>query len=228
MAGVRVKLCGMMTPADAAAAAEAGADAIGMILHANAPRRISPEVAAEIVRILPPFVLPVGVFVDAGDQIVLDTAKRLGLATVQLHGCETPADVATIAPLRVIKAVKVAAATIRQTLAGWREAVAAGEITNLSALLLEAPTAAAGGTGEENDFGLIETLLGEGAFAGLPPIIVAGGLRPDNVGPVVRRLRPYGVDVSSGIEESRGKKSLAKMRAFAANANSGSSPCRGG
>jgi phosphoribosylanthranilate isomerase len=117
-------------------------------------------------------------------------------------------------PFKVIKAIKCDARTIRPTLQEWRAAYQAGELPNLAALLLEAPTAAAGGTGEANDFALIRMLQCEGAFDGLPGIIVAGGLRPESVASVVRGLRPYAVDVSSGIEETFGRKSPALIRRF--------------
>ena len=205
----------MMRPADARAAADAGADAIGMILHANAKRKIDHDTAAAIVAVLPAYVTAVGVFVDAPPQVVKQTAAALSLNTVQLHGNETIDDVAACSPLKVIKAIKVDPQAIGVMLDDWREAYQTGRCPNLVALLLETPVAgAAGGTGVVNDFPFIRRLLYEGAFDGLPPIVVSGGLTPDNVGEVVRLLHPYAVDVSSGIEETFGEKSIAKMRTF--------------
>jgi phosphoribosylanthranilate isomerase len=209
----RIKLCGMTTPDDALAAAGAGADAVGMILHAPKARRlISLDAAAAIIKSLPPYVDPVGVFVDAG-PFAADAVSWLGLSTAQFHGDESPADVDAAAPARVLKAVKMHARTIAATLANWRSS----RPRNLAGLLLEAPTLEAGGTGVANDFGLIKRLQDEDALAALPPIIVSGGLTPGNVGDVVRLLRPYAVDVSSGIEGSvYGRKDVKKMQDFVA------------
>lgn len=209
----------MMRPADARAAADAGADAIGMILHANARRKIDIPTASAIVAALPPYVTPVGVFVDAPPQLIKQMAQAVGLTTVQLHGAETIDDVAACAPLRVIKAIKVDPGSIRVMLDDWRDAAARGRCPNLIAILLETPVIGqSGGTGKANDFPLIRTLIDEGAFEGLPPIVVSGGLQPENVGAVVELLRPFAVDVSSGIEgETLGKKSVDKMRAFVTN-----------
>lgn len=211
----------MMRPADARAAADAGADAIGMILHANARRKIDLATAAQIVSVLPPYVSPVGVFVDAPPQEVKETAQTVGLTTVQLHGNETIDDVAACAPLRVIKAIKVDPQAIRVMLDDWRDAMARQRCPNLIALLLETPVAGqSGGTGQTNDFPLIRRLQDEGAFNGLPEIVISGGLTPENVGAVVDLLHPYAVDVSSGIEgDTYGVKSVEKMRVFVQNAS---------
>ena len=218
MVRTRIKFCGMMTIADAHAAAQAGADAVGMILHSETRRKIEIDLARQIVEILPPFVTPVGVFVDAPAQRIINVAQRVELRTVQLHGNETTACVAAVAPIKVIKAIKTNIQTVREVLAKWKEDFATGELANLDAILLEAPVAAPGGTGAENDFDLVAQLQAEGAFGGLPPMIVAGGLRPENVQGVVEKLRPYGVDVSTGIEDQSGKKSLPLMQAFAEGA----------
>jgi phosphoribosylanthranilate isomerase len=203
-----------MTAADAGAAVAAGADAIGMILHANARRRIDPDVATGIVAAAGPFVTTVGVFVDLEPERILEIAEALSLGAVQLHGRETPADAEALRPFKIIKAIKCDAGTIRASLDDWRSSYAAGELPNLAAILLETPSAEGGGTGEANDFALIASLRDEGAFAGLPPVIVAGGLRPDNAARVARVLSPYAVDVSTGIEESFGRKSPELMRRF--------------
>lgn len=209
----------MMTASDARAAANAGADAIGMILHADARRRIDADVAKQITGVLPPYVTAIGVFVDALPQRVLELARELSITTVQFHGHETIDDIVAVAPLKVIKAIKADRATIRPTLFEWRELCAAGRCPNLVGLLLESPVVgASGGTGVANDFELIRELQSERAFDGLPPVIVSGGLTPGNVSDVVRLLHPYAVDVSSGIESSYGHKSVEKMRAFVRNA----------
>ena len=213
MSRTRVKFCGVMRPADARAAADAGADAVGMILHADARRLIDPMTAAAIVSVLPPYVSPVGVFVDAPVAQVRTLAKFLGLAHVQLHGNETPEMVAELHDVRVVKVLK-AGPTLAADLEIWRRAVYAGELRNLAGLLLD--SAGGGGTGHVNDFATLHAMTRQGDFDGLPPITVAGGLRPENVGAVVADLRPYAVDTSSGIEAIFGEKSVEKMRAFVA------------
>ncbi|MDB5328590.1 MAG: N-(5-phosphoribosyl)anthranilate isomerase [Phycisphaerales bacterium] len=211
MPRLRVKYCGIMSVTDALAAADAGADAVGMILHANARRQIDVTTAAAIVVVLPPYVTPVGLFVDAPAATVLSIASSVGINMVQFHGNEKPKDVGEIKTLRVIKALKVDA-RIEETLGEWREAYAAGTISNLIGLLLDG--ASGGGTGEANDFGRIHDLQRRGLLTGLPPIIIAGGLTPENIASVVQLLRPFAVDTSSGIEAEYGKKSPQKMNAF--------------
>src|SRR5688572_31963033 len=103
----RIKICGVCRPEDAALAARAGADAIGMVFHPPSPRRIDTERAREVMAALPPFVTPVGLFVDADLETVREQARQLGLQYVQLHGDETPEQVAALSPLMVIKAVRV-------------------------------------------------------------------------------------------------------------------------
>lgn len=208
----------MMSQSDALAAVHAGADAIGMILHANAKRRIEIELARQIVQTLPPYVMPVGVFVDLVPARVIDIANEVGLSTVQFHGNETLADFQSAGRLKIIKAIRVDRATILPALAEWRDAYQSGKCDNLIGILLEsAVKGASGGTGVENDFDLIDQLQQTGAFVGLPPIILSGGLTPDNVQQQVARLHPYAVDVSSGIESTFGVKSVDKMTRFVAN-----------
>ena len=206
----------MMSPTDAAAAADAGADAIGLILHAPGARRLIDTAAAkQIIAALPPYVMPVGVFVDASAQRVREIAAELSLTTVQLHGDETPTEAAACG-VRVIKSVKVDA-DVEATLTVWRSAIDAGVCTNVIALLLETAVAGhAGGTGIANDFDRIARLRADGKFNGLPPIVLSGGLKPETVAAAIAAVRPYAVDVSSGIEAVFGQKSLEKMRHFAA------------
>jgi phosphoribosylanthranilate isomerase len=203
----RVKICGITRPEDALAAANAGADAIGIVLYKAAPRCVSIETAQQILRILPPFVTPVGLFVDATAAEIMETARRLGLRHVQLHGNEPPQILAALKGSAVIKAIRVAADGLGAELSKWREA---------SGLVLETAGASMGGSGVENDWSLIAKHQKAGAFANLPPLIVAGGLNPQNVAGVVRDLRPWAVDVSSGVERVRGQKSPELIQAFIA------------
>ena len=212
MRRTRVKICGVMRPEDAAAACAHGADAIGMIFHPASPRNISIERARLVTERVAPFVTPVGVFVDATPAQVQDVAAALGLRVVQLNGKETPADVELLAPLRVIKAIRVVRGQLAAALTPW-----AG-VKNLIGVLMEpGGTNAPGGTGVANDWAAVTDAQRAGAFANLPPVIAAGGLKPENVAEVVRNVRPFAVDVSSGVEIERGVKSAEKIATFVQN-----------
>ena len=217
MQRTRIKICGVRRPEDALAAARAGADAIGLVFHPAAPRHVTVEQAREILAALPAFVTPVGLFVDAELETLRRTVADLHLRHVQLHGHETPEYVAALRQLAVIKAVRVDPAAFGETLAGWRHAVQTLRLTNLKGLVLEtAGTAQPGGTGVPNDWRTVREHQAGGGFAGLPPIIAAGGLTPETAGAVVRDVRPWAVDVSSGVEESLGEKSPERIAAFVA------------
>ena len=211
MSRVRIKICGVTRAQDAAAAADSGADAIGMIFHPPAPRNISTDRAREILAALPPFVTPVGVFVDSAAEEILDVAALLGLRTVQLNGEHTPDDVAELEGLIVIKAVRVTREGLQRQLSLWRSL----RPRNLTALVMEpGNTGEAGGSGVANDWPAIAAAISASDFADLPPLIAAGGLKADTVADVVRQLHPYAVDVSSGVEESLGVKSASKINEF--------------
>jgi len=208
-------MCGMMRVDDAKAAVASGADAVGMIFHSASARNISVDHARKIVSVLGPFVTPVGVFVDALASKVMEIAAELGLQTVQLNGQEPVERIAQLRKqkLKIIKAVKVDA-RLEQELERWREAMSlVGDM--LAGLVLETGgTPVPGGSGMANDWGRIIALADKGAFNGLPPIIAAGGLDATNVGEVVKGLRPWAVDVSSGVESGLGHKSSEKMEEF--------------
>ena len=210
----RIKICGIMRPEDAAAAAAAGADAIGMAFYAKAARNVSIERAKEIFSILPPFVSAVGIFVDAEAAHILDVANTLGLRLVQLNGHEPPVLLTELRGLHAIKAVRVDE-RLPETLAIWRRATVEMNLANLRGIVLETGnTREAGGTGVPNDWAAIQRHRDAGAIEGLPQLIAAGGLTPETVGDVVRSLRPWAVDVSSGVESSKGVKSVEKIQAF--------------
>jgi phosphoribosylanthranilate isomerase len=214
----RIKICGVTRVEDAVAAARAGADAVGMVFYKPAPRCITEERAWEILAALPPFVTPVGLFVDAPVQEVSHTARDLRLRHIQLHGHEDAATLRALDGFTILKAVRVARETFRAELDGWRREIARGGLTHLRGLVLET-AGSQGGTGTANDWEFVKTCQAEGAFDGLPPIIAAGGLSPQNVAAVVRDLRPWAVDVSSGVEASKGVKSPEKIAAFAEAVN---------
>ena len=206
----RIKICGITRPEDAAAAVEAGADAIGMILHSAAPRQISAAVAERIANEVPDEIDVVGVFVDAPPTLIIEMADVLELDQVQLHGNESPDIMPALAGLTVIKAIH-GKNDLTMEVSRWR--VVAG----VRALLLETERGAhAGGNGLESDWDALAALLDGPDPLDRGAVVVAGGLRAENVTEVIRRLRPWSVDVSSGVERSLGLKSVEKMRAFCA------------
>jgi phosphoribosylanthranilate isomerase len=209
----RVKICGIGHVDDALAAARAGADAVGLVFHPPAPRNITPQRAGEILAALPPFVTPVAVFVDLAPARIIDAARSLNVRHVQLNGSETPDQVASLREFTVVKALRVDPDTFGQELDTWRQAIPRLRLTNLQGFVLESAHTT-GGSGKPNNWELIAHHRQRGDFIGLPPLIAAGGLTPDNVTDVIKTLRPWAVDVSSGVEISKGKKSPEKIESF--------------
>lgn len=198
MATTRVKICGITNIDDARYAVSAGADALGFVFYRNSPRYISPAAVAEIVAQLPPFVTTVGLFVNADSNEIQRTMKTAGLNIVQLHGDEPPEECA-VSSYPVIKAIRV---KNPESLNGVDRYAVAG-------LLLDAwNDSHYGGTGETFDWQLAKRLA-----AGLP-LILAGGLTPDNVAAAITTVHPYAVDVSSGVESSPGNKDHDKIYQF--------------
>src|SRR5687767_10205118 len=149
----RIKICGVCRAADAAIAARAGADAIGMVFHPAASRYISIERAREILAALPPFVTAVGLFVDASTETIRHTARELGLRHVQLHGDEKPEQIRELSPLTIIKAIRVEGDRLADDLNSWRDAIRALKLTNLAGFVLDtAGTGKPGGAGVANDW----------------------------------------------------------------------------
>jgi phosphoribosylanthranilate isomerase len=209
-----VKICGVMRPEDAAAACRHGADAIGMVFHAAQRRNVSIDRARQIIAAMTPFVTPIGLFVDSSPQAILDTTATLGIRTVQLNGEESPEDVAELAGLSVIRAIRVSRGELQQQLTMWRK----NRPPNLMAVVMEpGGTGMPGGSGVANDWTEVKAAQDGGAFEGLP-LIAAGGLKPETVGQVVKEIQPYAVDVSSGVESELGVKSEEKIRDFIAAA----------
>ncbi|HJK91310.1 MAG TPA: phosphoribosylanthranilate isomerase [Polyangiaceae bacterium LLY-WYZ-15_(1-7)] len=196
---VQVKICGVRTLEDAAACVEAGADAIGLNFWAGTPRRVDVETARAIVQALGERVSFVGVFVDAGEARIRAVREATGIRWVQLHGEEPPALVEALLP-EAYKAVGVAQASDVEAALAYP-----GE-----QLLLDArvPGAMPGGTGARFDWELAVEV------ASLRKLTLAGGLHPGNVAEAVRRVRPFRVDVASGVEAAPGVKDAAKVRAF--------------
>ena len=213
MGRTRIKICGISRPQDAAAAVAAGADAVGMVFVPSAVRNCPADIARQIVDGIPAFVTPVGLFVDAPVAAIREMARALRLSTLQLHGQESPQTVAELAEFSVLKVIHVEAGTLDATLTKWRDARAG--VANLRGIVLET-AGTSGGSGQENDWEAIRLAKERGSFEGLPPIILAGGLHPGNVADVVRMLRPWAVDVSSGVEAVKGEKSPEYMGEFVA------------
>ncbi len=194
----KIKICGITNIEDALFTAEAGADALGFVFYEKSPRYVHPEKVAKIVSELPPFVTTVGLFVNAAPDTIKQTMRMAGLGVVQLHGDESPDD-CILNPYPVIKAVRV------------KDADSLTGIDNypVSALLLDAwNDQHYGGTGEIFDWQLVKKQTGR------IPLILAGGLKPENVAEAIRVVHPYAVDVSSGVEKSPGKKDHDKVRQF--------------
>jgi phosphoribosylanthranilate isomerase len=204
---VRVKICGITRSEDLHAACNAGADALGFVFHAASPRNLSPAAAAALVREMPPFVQSVGLFVNAEPGFVAAVLAAVPLDLLQFHGDEAPPECARYGR-PYIKAVRVNRETDLLKCAADFDAA--------RALLLDAfVPGVAGGTGERFDWNLIP--------AELPKrIVLSGGLTPDSVGEAVRRVRPWAVDVSSGVEAVKGIKDARKMAQFIAKAKEAS------
>ena len=199
---IKVKVCGITNAEDALAAVEAGADALGFIFYEKSPRYVVPAIAASIIAELPPLVTPVGVFVNEGMATVRSIMDTCGLAMAQLHGDENVSYCRELAR-PAMKALRV---KDRGSLLALAEYRGRGGVRGF--VLDTFSELAYGGTGQITDWGLAADV------AKSTPILLAGGLTPDNVAEAIRTVRPYGVDVSSGVESVPGKKDHAKMRAF--------------
>ena len=195
----RVKICGITSVADGQMVAEAGADMIGLMFYERSPRNITLPAAVEISRALPPFVMRAGVFVNPEPEFVLRAIAECGLHLLQFHGDET-SEFCTQFGLMSLKAVRVRAAESIAQLADY----------HTDAFLLDAHSSnGLGGTGETFNWDLALEAQKFGK-----PIFLAGGLTPENVADAVRQVKPFGVDVSSGVESGPGKKDAPKVRAF--------------
>ena len=196
---VRIKICGIMNKEDAIAAAHFGADALGFVF-ATSPRKVSAESAREIIKILPPFVKTVGVFVDEDPERVSSIAARCGLDILQFHGSESVGYCNSF-NRRVIKAVRMQSRDELKNLSNYVDVV--------DGLLLDTYVPnKLGGTGITFDWELAVEARKYGR------IILAGGLNPENVAAAIRMVKPYAVDASSGLERSPGVKDHEKMAQF--------------
>lgn len=202
MNGIKVKICGITNPDDAAAAVEAGADALGFICYRKSPRYVEAEEIKRIVAGLPPFVLTVGVFVNEESKAVRDVMDACGLAIAQLHGDETAGYCETLGR-PVLRALRLQNRSSLLQLAEYRgRAGVRGFVVDAFSKEMY------GGTGQVVDWELAAEV------ARAAPIVLAGGLVAENVEEAIRKVRPYGVDVSSGVEGSPGRKDHRKLAAF--------------
>jgi len=200
---IKVKICGITSTEDAATAVAAGADLLGLVFHEPSPRHVSLETAEAIARAIPPYVLRVGLFVNPGPQAVAEAIVRCGLQMLQFHGDESPEFCGKFG-MMTMKAFRVAG---EETLEGLTRYAT-------DAWLLDAYAPGKfGGTGQTFDWGLAAKAVQLGR-----PVFLAGGLTPANVADAVRTVRPYGVDVSGGVERAPGRKDPDKVRAFIASA----------
>ncbi|XAL99225.1 phosphoribosylanthranilate isomerase [Phycisphaeraceae bacterium D3-23] len=200
MTRTRIKICGIKDEAMARAAVDAGADAAGLVFVEASPRYVEVPDAARVVASLPPFVEPVGLFVDDEAEHILRVCHATGVHTVQLHGHESIALLDELPGLRIIKALAFDPDRLDTALAWDAD-------PRVCALLFDA---AAGGSGETIDWHALAAV--QPGFT--KPIIIAGGLTPENVAEAVEVVRPYAVDVSSGVESSRGVKDAGRIAAF--------------
>ena len=216
---VQVKICGIKKEEDAKWAVSLGADMLGFIFYKESPRYISVQLARKLIKGFPPFVLPVGVFVDEQPDLIRKTVKSCGLRMVQLHGNETPefclnlkTVLSNFPEVKIIKAFRVQNESVLQ-LQSFREPTPAADFFLLDAYKEGVP----GGTGETFDWELAVKAKEYG------PIFLSGGLNPDNVIKAIETVKPYAVDVASGVEAdgmATGRKDYEKMKLFIKRAKS--------
>jgi len=205
---IKIKICGITNLEDALAAADAGADALGFNFYKKSPRCIEPDKAAEIIEQLPPFIVPVGVFVNEREDRIREIQARTLIQVVQLHGDESP-DFCQRFGGRVIKAFQVKDKESIKHLAHY----------HVGALLLDSyRDGVRGGTGVTFDWHLAVVAKTFGK------VILAGGLTPENVAEAVKLVQPYGVDVAGGVERDKGVKDHAMVRKFIVEVRRASRP----
>jgi phosphoribosylanthranilate isomerase len=195
----RIKICGITRAADALAVAASGADALGLVFYTKSPRHVTLQQAREVARAVPPFVTTVGLFVNPAESEVREVLRQVPLDVLQFHGEEAPEFCAQFGR-PYLKAIRVRP--------GVNLVECAARYVGAQGLLLDAYVEGThGGTGASFDWGLIPREL-------TLPVILSGGLDAGNVAEAVRQVRPYAVDVSSGVEASKGIKDAAKVAAF--------------
>ena len=201
----KVKICGFTNAENAQQAALVGVDAIGMVFYDKSPRHVNIDAAREIVAALPPFVNRVGLFVNANPSLIDEVLCEVALDTLQFHGDETVNECMQY-NMPFIKSVRVSSETDLNKISN--------DFSKASALLLDSYSFNTyGGTGKPFDWSLacVEIDL---------PVILAGGLNPDNVAEAISQVKPYAVDTSSGVESAKGVKDIDKIKSFISNIRS--------
>ncbi len=205
----RIKICGLTRNEDLLAAVNAGADAVGLVFYPKSPRHIAPENAARLVAGLPPFVTTAGLFVNASEQEVKSVVAQVPVSLLQFHGDETPGQCVSIAEAvnrPFVRAVRVNTEMTGADLLKYEQQYRAASRL-FSGLLLDAFVEGYGGGGKVFDWSLIPKELA-------PRVVLSGGLSVQNATEAVLQVRPYAVDISSGVEQSKGIKDPAKIRDF--------------
>lgn len=201
MSTPRIKICGLTRLADLYAAVDAGVDALGLVFYPPSPRHVDLPTAEALARAVPPLVSVVGLFVNAEPQRVRETLAAVPIHLLQFHGDEDDAYCRQF-DRPFVKAARVKAGATQADLVQYAAAFPAAQ-----AILLDAFVDGYGGAGQSFDWSVVPSSLSR-------PIILSGGLDPDNVGEAIRRVRPAAVDVSSGVEAARGIKDAVRIRAF--------------
>ena len=201
---MRIKICGITTPADAIAAIDAGVDAIGFNFYPPSPRYIAPQSLARWINQLPPFVITVAVLVNPSKQDIEAVEDMMTINLWQLHGHESPSYCASLKPRRIIKALRITSSAD----------FGLAQDFCVTSLLIDAPTPLLGGSGQTCDWSLARHFCQHSRI----PVILSGGLTPDNVAQAILTVRPHAIDVCSGVESTPGKKDPIKMRDFIASA----------
>src|SRR2546428_4874853 len=205
----RIKICGLTRLEDVQAAVAAGADAIGLVFYAKSPRYVTPETAARLIAAVPPFITTVGLFVNASAEQIADVVAQAPVTLLQFHGDETAqqcAEAAMAVNRPFVRALRVESAMVGADLLKYEENYCAASRW-FSGLLLDAFVDGYGGGGKVFDWSLIPKELA-------PRVVLSGGLSAQNATDAVVRVRPYAVDVSSGVELAKGIKDAALIRAF--------------
>jgi phosphoribosylanthranilate isomerase len=223
----QIKICGITNEEDARLAAKAGADALGLNFYPKSPRFISQETARRIIDILPPTVLKVGLFVNESVEAVIKSFDSLGLDLIQLHGDESPQYILQLGNRPVMKAFRLSSAGLSPIEAYLEELCRTdfqsvqekGQIRNLSYVLLDSHVEGVyGGTGTPADWVVCAEYARNPNY---PPLVLAGGLTPENIAKAVREVRPAAVDTASGVEISPGLKDPHRLTTFIENARRG-------
>jgi len=209
----QIKICGITSVEDALTVVEAGADAVGLNFYPKSPRYVRPELAGRIAAVLPPEVVKVGLFVNATTEHVCRTFERLALDLVQLHGDEPPEYLAELGELPLMRAFRLgrsALEPLRDYLRSCRQLGCMPRLTLIDAHV----KGVYGGSGEVADWQVLRTYRAGRQDESIPPLVLAGGLTPDNVAEAIRTARPAAVDVASGVESGPPRKDPKLVAAF--------------